>query len=248
MKKIDNFTMPSEILKYKQDTGGQTKKPRGIAVVNAFIEGSDEGDNLYKTANDHAVTEQWFDNYYIFLYLLLKKCKLRREDIVLDDSHLKQGGFYSPNKASRKRAFEASNAVIRSLINGEQAILDKFVSDSSDPNITYPDSGNVKSSDSLSGKRKPYMANFYWIIKLLNEKGVSIYISDDMTTSGERDNSVDADDGHIPTCLELENLYRSNFNPGQEIEENRLFDLYEEYTEKDLASNWRSKLKGKCFI
>ncbi len=52
---------------------------------------------------------------------------------------------------------------------------------------------------------------------------------------------------YSPTCKDLENTYRQHFTPNQEVEEEKLMDLFEENSNKKLHENWRDKLMGVCF-
>jgi hypothetical protein len=54
-------------------------------------------------------------------------------------------------------------------------------------------------------------------------------------------------DEYLPTCKDLENIFMKKFSPNQSIDESQLFDLFEKETDKQLSSNWRKELKGKCF-
>ena len=53
--------------------------------------------------------------------------------------------------------------------------------------------------------------------------------------------------GYLPTCNDLENTYRQICKPNEEISEDKLFDLYEQNTDKELVPDWRNELIGKCF-
>ncbi|WP_198266738.1 hypothetical protein [sulfur-oxidizing endosymbiont of Gigantopelta aegis] len=236
-KIIKNFKIPAEIEKYQKDTGGKSKQPRGNRVVNAFIKGKDEADKLYKNVNGHTETEQWLDNYYIFISLLLEKFELHKGDVFLDASHLKNGTL-EPNNISRKRAYESGRVVISSFIGEKSEMLKSFSNKSSDPNVSYPGA-----KDGASGTRKPFMANFYWIIQLLNEKGVEIHVN------LENKEVLEISDDEFPSCDELimlaEELKKKR---GKEPTPDEIFDLWQALNEnKQLNDNVREKLCNECF-
>lgn len=52
---------------------------------------------------------------------------------------------------------------------------------------------------------------------------------------------------YMPDCIDLENTYQKYCQPNEEISEDKLFDLYEQNTDKELMLDWRNELNGKCF-
>ena len=86
-------------------------------------------------------------------------------------------------------------------------------------------------------------------IKFLNENGFTFQKKGDtqVQLNYNKDHICIDPTIYSPTCKDLENTYRQHFTPNQEVEEEKLMDLFEENSNKKLHENWRDKLMGVCF-